>query len=112
MSTVPPDKPEKANLKSNEADKSPNGEVDETDVDLERTVKEYNRNVDALTGPELLAYFAKYNDDPILKRDGFVAAEVLPGEDAKEFENLVRGLFIDQQLEGEFQRRLGLVIAS
>jgi hypothetical protein len=94
-------------LKSDAADKDPN----ESDLEyLERAVKAFNKAVDARTSPERLARYAKYVDDPILKREGFVAAGVLPGEDPKEFEDLLAEVVNDLQLEGEVQLRIGLVI--
>jgi hypothetical protein len=95
------------NLKPDSADKDPN----ESDLQyLERAVKAFNKSIDARTSPERLAHYAKYIDDPILKREGFVAAGVLPGEDPKEFEDLLAEVFKDLQLESEVQRRIGLVI--
>ena len=44
---------------------------------------------------------AKFIDDPILKREGFIAAAVLPGEKLKDFESVLAEVFKDLQLEGE-----------
>jgi hypothetical protein len=87
--------------------------AEESDWQLfENAIKQWNNTVASLTSPERIARYAKYNDDPITKREGFIAAAVLPGEDFEECKDFVAHLCSDLQLEGSVEQRLGLVLAS